>query len=151
MHETLGPFEGMRCGIVGCDETVNRFPQLSGRSETRSFKGVSCQKRKPYLDLVQPAGMGRDEMKVNVLMPGKPQIPLWLVRAQVIHNDMDFSIRMRADNAVHKIEELHPSSSLIVASDDLTGGRFQRGEKGSSTMPFILVGEASDRPAAGQP
>jgi len=78
----------------------------------------------------QPSGMGRDELKVHVLVAGKPQISLWLVRAEVIHDDMNFSIRMRSNNAVHEIEELHPLSPLVVGGDDLAGSGFQRGRKG---------------------
>ena len=151
IHESLGPFKGMCSLIVGSDETVNGFPELFGRGEACPFQGVSCQKRKPYLDLVQPAGMGRDEMKVNVLVAGKPEIPLWLVRAEIIHNDVDFSVRMRANNTIHEIKELHPLPPLVVPGDDLAGSRLQRSEKGGSTVPLILVGEASHRSAVGQP
>jgi len=147
----LGPFKGMCGGIVSSDEAVNGFSELLGRGETCPLQGVSCQKRKPDLDLVQPAGMGGDEMEMNILVAGKPEIPLWLVRAEVIHNDMDFSVRTRADHAIHEIKELHPLSPLVVPGDNFASSRLQRSEKSGSTMPLILVGKASHRSAVGQP
>ena len=60
------------------------------------------------------------------------------MRAEVVHNDMDFPVRMVADYPVHEIEELYPSSSLVVCGYDLTGGCFQSVVHTSDLIPDIV-------------
>jgi hypothetical protein len=58
--------------IVSGDETVYGLSQVFGGREACSFQGISCQKRKPHLHLVEPAGVRGDVMEVSVLVPRQP-------------------------------------------------------------------------------
>jgi len=68
----------------------------------------------------------------------------------VVHNDMDFPVRMGIDYAVHKIQKLYPSTPLVMPSYNMTGGRFQHREEGGSAMARVFMREASHRPTIGQ-
>ena len=140
MYNFFCPFEGMCRWIVGIDETVNGLSQFLGGHEACSIQRISRQKGKPDLYLVQPACMRGDEMKMNALVPREPHIPPRLMRAEVVHNDVDFPVRMGSDYAVHEIQELYPSSPLVMPGYDLTGvivGRIPGGS--SAAMKRVVV------------
>ena len=75
---------------------------------------------------VQPVCVRRDIVEMNVLVPRQPHVPFRLMRAEAVHNDMDFPVRMGIDYAVHKIQKLYPSAPLVMPSHNMTGGRFRR-------------------------
>src|SRR3990172_973450 len=150
MHDLLSPFKRMRRWIVGGDEAVNGLSQFPGGRETGPLQSVSCQEGKPYLYLIHPACVRRDEMQMNIFVPREPQVPLRFMRAEVVHDDMDCPVRMGAHYAVHKIQELDSSSSLVMPGDDLTGGRFEGREEGGRAMPLVLMREALKRPPVRQ-
>ena len=89
-------------------------------------------------------------MEMNVLVLRQPHVSLRLVRAEVIRNYMDFPVWMGTDYAVHEVQELYPSSPLVVPSYDLASGRFECSEEGGGTVSLVFVREAGQRPTVGQ-
>ncbi len=129
---------------------VNCLPELFGRGEACALQGVSRQKGKPHLHLIHPACVRGDVMEMNILVPREPHVSLRLMRAEVVRNYMDFPVWMGAYYAVHEVQELYPSSPLVVSSYDLTGGRFECSEKGGGAVSLVFVREAGQCPTVGQ-
>ena len=62
MDLLLGPFERRSFLVVGFDELVNCLSQLCWRRETDSLESLLAQDAEPTFDLIQPRGIGGNEM-----------------------------------------------------------------------------------------
>ena len=74
--DLLGPLERLGVLIVGSNEGVDLVANLPRRGEADAGQGFAGEDRKPDLDLVEPGGMGRDEMKMDVRVAREPAILL---------------------------------------------------------------------------
>src|ERR671919_596789 len=79
MDLDLAPRKGHRVLVVALDEGVDRLAQLGDRGEAGAIEGAAGEDREPDLDLVEPGGVGRCEVKADVLVSCQPQIALGLV------------------------------------------------------------------------
>ena len=69
---------------VGGDEGIDLPAQLAWRGEAGTGQGLARQDGEPDLDLIEPRGVGRGEVKIDVLAAGQPAIVFGLVSIQVV-------------------------------------------------------------------
>src|SRR5262245_64678667 len=62
--------------------------QLCDRSKGGAGERLVGQDREPNLDLIEPGGARRREMKVDVGMAGKPAVGLRLMGVEVVEDDV---------------------------------------------------------------
>ena len=103
MYDFFGPFKRMSLRIIGRYKAVDGFSEFSGGGKGSSFQGISAEKREPHFNLVHPACVCWDKMEMNILVSRQPHIPLGFMRAQVIHNDMNFPLRVTLAGTSHSI------------------------------------------------
>src|SRR5580765_1267708 len=61
---------------------------------------------------------------------------------------MNLPSRMLADDLIHEVEKLAPSSSRIVAGLNLPGSHIQSSKQGRSPMSLVIMAETTQRPSA---
>ena len=78
----LLPLEGRGGRVVRFDEGIDGLAQLPDRGEAGAVERAAREDREPDLDLIEPAGVGRGEVEVDVLVPGQPasRLGLWVLR-----------------------------------------------------------------------
>ena len=92
-HGLLGLFERLGVLIVGGDKGVDLRAHLPRRGEADAGQGFAREDRKPNLDLVEPGGMGRDAMKMDVLVASAPTVLFGLVGVEIVEDDVPFAVR----------------------------------------------------------
>jgi len=55
--------KGSRVAIVVFDEFIDRVVQLSNTGQVGSLQGLAAQDTKPNLNLIEPGGAGRSELR----------------------------------------------------------------------------------------
>ena len=125
MNDLLGPLEGRCVFIIGLGEGVDGPPNNAGRCSAESPKSSSPKDTEPALHLVEPGGMGGRVVKVNVGVCGQPPVPFRLVGAQVVQHYVELCVRIMSDDTVHEIQELPPTTAMVVANTDEPCGHIQ--------------------------
>ena len=74
----FGPGEWFGVLIISRDEGIDMGSQLCDRSKGGAGERLVGQDREPNLDLIEPGGARRREMKVDVGMAGEPAVGLRL-------------------------------------------------------------------------
>ena len=87
--DLLGPLERLSVLVVRRDKGVDLVANLPRRGEAGAGQGFAGEDRKPDLDLVQPGGMGRGKMKMDVGMSGQPAIMFGFVSVQIVQDDVN--------------------------------------------------------------
>src|SRR5260370_14244983 len=94
----FGAGEGTGGFIVAGDESIDVFPELADAGEARAPERGSAEDGEPALDLVEPRGVGRGEVEMNVLVAAQPAPARRLVGIEVVEDDVDLPARIvRAD------------------------------------------------------
>ena len=97
------PFEGP-CGlVVGFDEGRDMGFEFAKRVEGRAPERLAGQDREPDLDLVQPGRPRRRKVEMHVRVALQPAIVLWLVRIQIVEDDMNLAPLMRGDDTTQRV------------------------------------------------
>ena len=148
--ECLSPFE--RCGIVivHFDEIINGPSQLGDGKETCPSQGMPSEQAEPDLNLIEPRGMGRREVEMNVRMASQPAIMFGLVGAEVIQDDMNFFLGITGDDVIHEVEELAAPTPRIVPRLNQSRCHLKRSEERAGSVSCVFVTETRDRLAVGQ-
>src|SRR5215510_9016484 len=129
-YDLLGPLEGVSGLIVSLDKGIDLIANLAWRGETRAGQGFGGENGEPYFHLIDPGGMGRRKMEMDVLVPRKPAVVLGLVGIEIVQDHMDLAAGMFGNQAVHEIEELDATAALIMAGFDQASGNIEGGEQG---------------------
>jgi hypothetical protein len=66
MYLRFSPFEGSRVAIVVFDEFIDGMAQLSHTGKVGSSQSLAAQDAKPNLNLIEPGGVGWNEMKMHI-------------------------------------------------------------------------------------
>ena len=66
------PCEGLGRLVVGMNEGIDLLSDLAGRCEAGAAECRATENGEPDLDLVEPAGVGRREVEVDVRMLLEP-------------------------------------------------------------------------------
>ncbi len=88
------PFERRGDLVVRGDKPVNRLAHLLRRGKTGSAKRLTRQYAKPAFNLVEPRRVRRRKVKMYVGVALEPAVALWLVRIEIVENDVDLTIRV---------------------------------------------------------
>jgi len=101
-HFALSPHKGGGVRSVGGGEILNGRNERVSALEAGVVQGLALEDAEPNLDLVEPAGAGRREMKGDVRMLGEPVVIL-LMGVQVVQDDVDLPVSgLVRHNLVHK-------------------------------------------------
>ena len=149
-YDLLGPLEGVSGLVIGVDKGVDLIANLAWRGETRAGQSFGGENGEPDLDLIEPGGMGRRKMEMDVLVPRQPAVIFGLVGIEIVQNHMDLAPGMFGNQAVHEIEELDTPAALIMAGLDQASGNAEGGEQGRGPMTFVSVAEPRHGFAIGQ-
>lgn len=125
---TFGPFEWGSLWIVDLNKALDGILQLANRDKTGGPERLSGKDAKPDFHLVEPRGMCRCKMEMDIGMLSQPPIVLWFMGIEVVENDVKFLFGVHGDDVVHEIEELPASSSLVGARSDPSSGCLQSGK-----------------------
>src|SRR5215472_14417074 len=72
--------------VIGLDEGIDLIANLAWRGKTRTSQGFGGENGKPHLHLIEPGGMGRGKMEMDVLVPRQPAVVFGLVDQNIEHN-----------------------------------------------------------------
>src|SRR6201993_775791 len=111
--------------IVCADEGVDLVAQLAWRGEAGPGQGLAGEDGEPDFNLIEPGGVGRREVKMDVLVACQPAIVFGLMGVQIVENDMNLAVGIGGDDAVHEIQELDAATAPVMAGFDQTGGHFE--------------------------
>ena len=128
-YDLLGPLEGVSGLIIGLDKGVDLIAHLAWRGEARAGQGFGGENGEPYLHLIEPGGMGRRKMEMDVLVPRQPAVVFGLVGIEIVQNHMDLPAGMIGNQAVHEIQELDATAALIMAGLDQASGNIEGGDR----------------------
>src|SRR4029077_3347679 len=103
-----------RCG----NESVDLIAHLAWGGEAGAGQGVAGEDGKPDFDLIEPGGVGRGEVKMDVLVTAQPAIVFGLMGVQVVQDDMNLPAWMIDDDAVHEMQELNAPAPPVMAGFD---------------------------------
>src|SRR5215469_18715821 len=112
-YDSFGPLEGVSGLVIGVDKGVDLIANLAWRGETRAGQSLGGENGEPDLDLIEPGGMGRRKMEMDVLVPRQPAVVFRLVGIEIVQNHMDLAAAMFGNHAVHEIQELDATTALI--------------------------------------
>src|SRR5580692_4752028 len=85
-YDLLGPLEGVSGLVIGVDKGVDLIANLARRGETRAGQSFGGENGEPDLDLIEPEGMGRGKMEMDVLVPRQPAVIFGLVGIEIVQN-----------------------------------------------------------------
>jgi hypothetical protein len=104
----------------------------------------------PYLHLIEPGGVGRRKMEMDLLCRASQRscFGLWVLRLSKI--TWISRPAWSATKAVHEIQELDAPAALVMAGLDQASGNIERGEQGRGPVPIVGVAEPCHRFAIGQ-
>ena len=151
MNDSLSPLERMSIFGVGRNKGIDGFTHVPGRECIESPESLPPQYAKPAFDLVEPGGMGRSVMEVDVGMLDQPAVMLGLVGVKVIQDDMEFPLRIMSNKLIHKVQKLPAASVRVMAHLYQSRGYFQCSKQRGGAMPLILMVESSQRLPVGKP
>ena len=140
------PGERAGCLVVGFDEAVDVVSQVLEAVERCTFERLTRQDGEPDFHLVEPGGACRGEVEVDIWMAFEPAVAFRLVGAEVVEDDMDLTVLIGFDDAVHEVEEFDASAAFVLAAGDLAGGDIEGGEPGCRGVPPVVMRLASERP-----
>ena len=146
----FGPDERFGIFIVFGNEGIDVLAKFGNGREGCILEGFSSQDREPDFDLVEPGGVRRREVEVDVGMTLDPTIGFRLVSIEVIEDDVKSGVRVVGDNIVHKVEKLDAASALLVGDRDLAGRHFEGGEECGSAVSLVIMAVAGQGPTGGE-
>src|ERR1700730_1758613 len=106
MDRGFAPGEGAGGLVIALDEGIDVFPEVGDAGEAGALQRLSAEDGEPAFDLIEPGGVRRGEVEMNVLVPTEPGVALWFVGVEIVENDVDLVRGMGGDDLVHEIEEL---------------------------------------------
>src|SRR5215831_1272573 len=151
-YDLFGPLEGVSGLIVSLDKGIDLIANPAWRGETRAGQGLGGENGEPYFHLIEPGGMGRRKMEMDVLVPSQRAVVFRLVGIEIVQNHMDLAAVMFGNQAVHEIQELDAPAALIMTGLDQASGNIEGGEQGrgsatpgGSCQPLYFPTPVSDR------
>src|ERR1700683_1296666 len=89
-------------------------------------------------------------MQVDSRMALEPAIFFRLVRIQVVHHDMQITVRIGGHDLVHEIQKLPPPPSVVMARDHLSGSDVEGSKQSGGAVPLVAVATSIQRLAIGE-
>src|ERR1700758_4571769 len=91
----LGPFEGCRILIPTGHKSFDCFDQHANAGEVSALQGTTAQDAKPAFNLVEPAAMGGNKVKMHIGMGFEPAVLFGLMGVKIVQNHVElFSVAL---------------------------------------------------------
>ena len=115
-------------------------PQVGHRRECTAGNDVALDLGKPEFDLVEPRGVGRSEMQVNLRMSSQKVVDLsGVMGGEVVGNHVDlFAARLVDDDVRQEGDELRRSVTHGRFAEHLAGLGVERRVQGQRAVPEVL-------------
>src|SRR5436305_15168873 len=113
-----------------------------GEVKAGASECLSGENAEPAFYLVQPRGIGRSEVKLDVGIALEPAVLFRLMRVQIVQHDMDLAARVLGHNLIHELQELTPPSTAVMCRLHLSSGDLKRGKQGGRAVTLIAVAES---------
>ena len=149
-HHLLAPLKGVGGLIVGCNKGVDVGPKLLGAAEAGGAQGLSAEQAEPDFHLIEPGGVRRRVVKMDLGMVLPPAVAFGLVNIQIIQDDMQGATGVSDDQTVHEVEEFRSSATPVVTGFDQSAGHFQRRKQRGCAVPLVIVRETGESSAIGE-
>src|SRR5512136_1646845 len=143
MDYLFSPFERDGIFVTELSESVYGSAYIPDGVGTQSTKSLPPENTEPALDLVEPGGVCRNVVEMDIRVTGQPTIVFGLMDIQVVENDMQLLVGILCYDAIHEVKELPPPSSAIVTDLHQSRRHLQGGKQGGSAMAFVLMAESS--------
>src|SRR5271157_1712708 len=86
-------------------------------------------------DQVHPRGMRGRVVKVDLRLANQPSPSrLVFVDVEVVHDHMEFPVRVGSHDLIHKAEKVYRGAPVADMSDHFAGGNLQGGDHGLGSM-----------------
>src|SRR5271157_592516 len=95
--------------------------------------------------------MGGSVVEADVLVPFAPAVVFGFVGVEIVEDDRNVSLRVGGHDAVHEVQKLDPAAAPVMARLEQSGGHFQSRKPRRGPVPLVVVGEAAQGFAIGQP
>jgi hypothetical protein len=114
------PHEGLRICVVSADEAVDFFDEVGGGIEGATTDRALGDERKEAFDLVEPRGVGGDEVNMPTRTAREPRSDLgMLVGGVVVDDEMDIQLgRHIGFDVTQEGEEFLMTMAGFALSDD---------------------------------
>lgn len=139
-----GPLEGTRGGVVGFEVVADGDAQLGDAQEAFALQALAGKFGEEALDLVEPGGVGGDEVEVPARVTGEPAHDcVSFVSGVIVEHGVDIEAGGRAIlDLLEEGEELLVGVAGMATAPNLAGGHIERGEERDGAMPEVIVGVA---------
>ena len=151
MDDRLRPLEGDRIGVAPRCEAVDGLAHLARVGGAQAAQHGTREDAEPDFNLVEPRGMSRRVVKVDLWVTGEPEIMFGLVRIEVVEDDVKLRFRVTGDQSVHEVEKLDSPASLVMDDVSDAGVDFKRREQRSCAMSLVLEALTSQGAAVREP
>ena len=142
MDYLFSPFERYGILVTELSEGIYGSAYIPNGIGTQSTKSLPPENTEPALDLVEPGGVRRSIVEMDIGVTRQPAAVFGLMDVQIVKDDVQLSVRILCHDAVHEVKELPPTSSVIVTDVHQSRCHLQGGKQGGSAMAFILMAES---------
>ncbi len=137
---SLRPHEGGTGFVIVVDELQKVLFQFPPRAMDAPLEPAPGQDAEKAFGQVDPGGMRRGMVKVDLGMPPEPSLGgRALVDVQVVQDNVKLAVRVVPRHLVHETQEIDGGSSFHFGQN-LAGGNFQGRQQGMGTVPDIFIG-----------
>lgn len=144
VNNLFGPFKRLSLLVTSLSEGVYGVADIANGVRIESSKRPLPQDAKPDLHLVEPGGMGRRVMEMDLGMLGRPSVVLGLVGIEIVKNNMEFRVRILGYDLIHKVQEIPAAATSVVGDMDLASCHFERSEQCRGAMALVLVAKSPE-------
>src|SRR5829696_10439110 len=136
----VGPTDRFWVFVVTGDVAPDLPGEVGQRRKDATREQVPFDFGKPEFDLVEPRGIGRRDVQMDVWMGLEKRLDfLGLVRREVIDNDVDLAPpRLGVDDVVEEVDEGVAGVPRNGLTDDLTSPDVQRDVQRERAVTVIL-------------
>ena len=149
MYVCLGPFEGCRILIPTCHKSFDCFDQHADAGEVSALQGAPAQDAKPAFNLIEPAAVGGNKVKMHMGMGFEPAVLFRLMGVKIVQNHVQLFARIFGDQLIHEIQKLTPAAATIMSGMDQPASHVEGGKERRGSMAFVLVSKAGQCAAVG--
>jgi hypothetical protein len=136
----ISPLEGESCFVVMADIAHDLSVEVGLGFEDTACNEVSLDLGEPNFDLIEPRGIGRGVMELDVGMGAqKPLNGCSFMSRKVVGDDMNIGFGgLSSDHFGEKLHELGAGMTGSCLSQDLAGGRVQGRIEGKSAVTEVF-------------
>lgn len=149
------PLDGPSPLVVLADVAHELVLEVGGRCEDAAIDEVALDLAKPRLDLVEPRGVGRREVEVDVLVQAQELAhATGLVGGQVVEDGVNLlTFRLAGDDCSQETDELLAGVARGCPAENLSGlgveGGIERERSPAHIFEAVALGAPGERGSTG--